>query len=328
MMPSQTWRYVGVTVGLVIPLLAVSLSPWREVAAVVLFAVLGALNAAAISAKALVHTFAGTAGIAFIAAVAPAASPTLPLLGAALVAILGAATAALVPRGLGQLGVVRIALAAHLLINPGPLTAEFGVGPGWDIAAAVALTVIIASLWVLTLTLVFFPGARAIPEHPETSTAYPMLLAALCGMFTFACLVWFPHTNAWWTVLTVALVLQPTASSTARSAAERVVGTIAGAVIAASIAAITQSTIALTVLATIAAVACVVLTVTHAPYWTYSSAVTIAVILSTFTPTTVVRGDEVRVLATLVAASAATIAVIAADRIIDHIGERREPRLS
>lgn len=308
------WRYAVGGALVLAPIGVLAFSPWRAATAVVLFAVLGALNAAVISARTVALTALSTAVIALTAVLLTATGPALPVLGTAFVAFLGYATAAIAPRGLIPVGAVRIALAAHLLVDPAALIAGYGTGRNtWLAAVLVAGTVLATSLWVLLIAGILLPGERRVPVVAQTP-AYGLMLAVVCGAFTLIALVWFRGTNMWWTVLTVALVLQPAAWATKSRAVHRIVGTAVGGVLAAVAAVLIGSSLALAVLGVVGALGCIVLTVTHAPYWSYSVAVTVAVMLLTFSPSGILEADLERLIATITGAAVSAAAMFLAER--------------
>lgn len=307
-------RLVGGGALVLVPFVAVACSPWSEFTALVLLAVIASLNGALTDRRAIVTTVGVTTAVTFLATMLTGTGPALPVLGAALIAVLGFATGVAAPHGLMSVGAVEIILAAHLLVDPHSL--EEGLGSSWSVwssALALAGVVFAASGWVLLVRLVVLPG-----EHPplrvQPSIPYGAVLAAVCGTFALICLLWFRGTNMWWTILTVALVLQPGAHDTEHRAMHRILGTFVGATLAATAAALIGSEPVLLVIGVVAASGCAVLTITRSPYWLYATAVTVAVMLVTYTPSDLLVGLGLRIACTLLAAAASVVTVVGVER--------------
>ncbi|RBY77276.1 hypothetical protein DQ238_15420 [Geodermatophilus sp. TF02-6] len=312
-------RLVVAAVLVLAPIVAVACSPWSAFTAIVLFGYLAALNAALVDERAVALTVVVTTVVAFVAVLLTGTGPALPLLGTGLIALLAFATAAVTPHGLMSVGAVQIVLAAHLLIDPRGLDAGLGPSPTvWTTSSVLAGVVFAVAGWVLLVRLAVLPGKHA-PLRVEPSIPYGTLLAVVCGLFALICLLWFRGTNMWWTVLTVALVLQPAAQDTRARAANRIVGTFVGATVAGIAVALIASETVVLVLAVVAAVACVVLTLAGSAYWLYSTAVTVSVMLLTFTPSGLLVGDVQRIVCTVVAAAASVVAVL----LVEWFGPER-----
>lgn len=305
----------AVAAGLVlVPIVAVACSPWSRLTALVLLATIAALNGALADRRAIVTTVTVTTVVTFAASLVTGVDPAVPLLGAALIAVLAFMTGVAAPHGLMSVGAVEIILAAHLLVDPHSL--DDGLGSSsvtWSGALRLAVVALAAGAWVLVIRLVVLPGSRP-PERVRPSIPYGAVLAAVCGTFALICLVWFRNTNMWWTVLTVALVLQPAARDTELRAAHRIAGTFVGATLAAIAAAMIGSESVLLVVGVAAGIACVVLTVTHAAYWLYATAVTVSVMLLTYTPSDLLVGVAARITCTLLASAASVLTVLCVER--------------
>lgn len=308
------WRLVLAAVLVLAPIVGVGCSTWNEFTALVLLGIIGALNAALVDERAIVLTGLVTAVVTFVAMLLAGTGAALPLLGTALIAALSMATAAAASHGLMSVGAVEIILAVHLLVDPSDLDAGLGSsGAAWSRALILAGVVLGACAWVFVIKLAVLPGRRA-PTRVEASIPYATLLAVVCGGFTLICLIWFRGTNMWWTVLTVALVLQPAGRSTWKRAENRIIGTFVGATVTAIAAALIPSQTALLILGVAAGIACVVFTVGPFGYWLYATAVTVTVMLLTFTPSELVGGEIERIGCTVLAAATSVGAVLLAER--------------
>lgn len=160
---------------------------------------------------------------------------------------------------------------------------------------------------------------------------YGVLLALLCGAFTLVCVLRFPGTNAWWAVLTVAVILQPTHGETRRKLRGRIVGTVLGGTVAALAVMALPGQLVSVLLGVVASLAAVVLLLAGAPYWQYSVAVTVSVILLTFERHEALAGDLERVGitvgASLVTAAAVRLATQLAPDAVLAAPDEAAPRL-
>lgn len=304
------WRVAAAAALVLGPVVAVVFTPWRGFAAVVMLTVIGALTAALVDERAVAWTAAVTALVALVSVLVTATGPAVPVLGTALIVLLGLVTSAVTPVGLAGVGVVQILLAAHLLVDPSTLDASLGPSGSTLKASLILAAVVFASgAWVFLVRLAILPGHRETAAA-ERDLPYGTLLAVLCGLFTLICLIWFKNTNMWWTVMTIALVLQPAARGTRTRATERVIGTFVGGTAVALAVAVIPATTVILVLAIAASVACVVLTVAGAAYWLYATALTVAVMLLSFNPSGMLAGDIQRILCTGVAAVVTVVAVL------------------
>ncbi len=298
---------MAVAAGLVLlPLVVVALSPWRAVTALVLLAMMPALAVSPISWRVAARAIAPIGAVAFAAMMLTASGSLLPALGTGLVVSLALWTARAAPGGTASARAVLIIIAAHLLVAPAGLLPGAASEPILVSAGTVSIVLTCSAAWIAAVTAVLLPGA-------ETSTVlladtrFAAVLATVCGGLTLLCLLWFRGTQMWWTVLTAALVLQPHLSSTVSRAAHRVGGTVLGATISAAAAAIAP-TAALVWMGLLAACACAVLSVCRAPYWTFTTAVTAAVLTLSFTGSQMLAADLERLLCTVCAAVASVAA--------------------
>lgn len=306
----RTRAVLGVLLALA-PVVTVALTPWHALTGTLLLAMLPALAAVPSGLRAVAASCLVTPVVGAVAVLA-GTSAAAPLLGTALVVGLGLATAAVTRHGLHPVGATVIMLAANLLTDPNRVIDTLGTRAApLGVAALVAALALVGSVWVLGVARLLAPPADP-PPGARPDLAYGALLATLCGAFTLACLLWFAGTNAWWTVMTVALVLRPTGDDTRGRVAGRVVGTVVGATGAAVAAIFVPDAVALLLLGVLAAVVGVGALLSSASYRVYSALVTASVVLLTYEPARVLVGDAERVVATLVAAGAVTVGVAAA----------------
>ncbi|GAA3623814.1 hypothetical protein GCM10022200_02570 [Microbacterium awajiense] len=295
------------------PLVAIALTPPAELLGP---AVLGAIATAGSIRRGApaMWRMAVSSGIITVLGVAAAATgPWLPVTGTLLVVAASLATSALPKVGLASSGGMVVTSGALLLIKPVTIPVD-AAGP-WAAAVISGLIVGGATAWIAGLLSIVIRGRDLPrPELPMPTVPYSALLAVLAGGFTFISLIAFPDSNAWWSVLTVAIILQPTYDRLWSKLAARVLGTVVGGVIAAALALVLPSTATPAALGFLALAANVVLTVKGAPYWQSASAVTVAVVMLTFDSDALIAGDLQRVLITLLAAVVTALAVAAMSR--------------
>ncbi|GAA1958805.1 FUSC family protein [Microbacterium aquimaris] len=311
-------------------LVAVVLAPLVVVAATPLTGTLGPTVLAAIAtagslrrgAPAMWRMAASSTIVALLAALIPTTGPALPVLGTALVVLTSLATSALPRVGLTSSGGMVVTIGALLVINP-VVTPADAAGP-WAAALVITLVVGATSAWIAGILSAALRG-RTLPEPdlPTPTIPYSILLAVLAGSFTLVCLLVFPDSNAWWTVLTIAIVLQPTRDRLWSKLGARLLGTLVGGGVAAILGLVLPPAIAPAILGLLALAANVVLTVRGAPYWQSATAVTITVVMLTFDRGDLLQGDLQRILFTASAAGATALAVVLLDVLP---GARSTPR--
>ena len=308
-MPRRRW-VVGLVLS-VLPMVVVGFSPWHANTGLVYAGLLPAVTSLLISPRV-------AAGVALLTPALMFAGLMLgphPWAGALLLAAVGAATGWVSRYGLATAGVfvaVQVALAtiaqptATFLLVPSPTTVQN--------ALEVAAYVLVGGMWVVvvgTLLLYDVPHQRPDPLSASDARTYAAILAVLAGSLGWIALTWLPASNSWWVLLTLFVVLQPTTEATRDRALQRTLGTIAGAAGASALALFIDSPSITAPLGAVLALATIAATFS-APYWLYTTALTMTIILTTFTPQTVDDGGWERILYTvvgaLVTASASTVA--------------------
>ncbi|OJX97962.1 MAG: hypothetical protein BGO96_13800 [Micrococcales bacterium 73-15] len=297
-----------------VPVVAVSLSPWRDATGLLVLSLLPTLTALAAGPRATTAAALATGLTGFLAVLA--AGAFAPVTGTLLVVVLAYLTATVSPRGYHAVGAATIAFAAYLLVDPSRVVEVLDAqAPRLAVAALVLATTVLAGAWALLVRAVLLRGIRLPIRTAPATLPYGVLLAALCGAFMLVCLVWFRGTNAWWAVMTVALILQPTHADTRTRLGGRLAGTMLGGTAAALVAIVLPGVGAATMLGVLAALASVVLTLAGGAYWLCTTATTISVVLLTFEPSDRLAGDLARVGITLVAAGVTAGAVWLAARL-------------
>ncbi|WP_088288249.1 FUSC family protein [Kineosporia sp. A_224] len=313
----QVGRWITGLVISALPLAAVGLSQWHANAGLVYAGILPAVTALLVDARVAAGVVLLTPALMFAGLVL---GPT-PWAGAVLLAAVGAATGWVARYGLATAGTyvaVEVALAtiaqpdATFLLVRSPTTLRNAV--------EVAAYVLVAGMWVVvvgTLLLHDIPRRRPDPVPARVAREYGAVLAVLAGGFGWAALSWLPGGNSWWVLLTLFVVLQPTTKATRDRAVQRILGTVAGAAAASVLALAIQSPRATAPLGAVLALLTLAATLS-APYWLYTTALTMTIIVTTFAPQTVEGGGRERILFTVVGAVATAAVSTAAHWLLSR----------
>lgn len=296
-----------------LPVLVTAFSPWAGATGTLVLSLLPVLGVATAGIRPMLTVAGAATATVLIALLLVQTGLLLPWLGTALVVVLALAASPLVAVGRASTGALVIVLAAHLMAVPDAASAPFrGLGP-LGVALALAALVAFATVWAIGVIALALRQVK-IPrsEVPPPTLPYTVLLAALAGAFTFVTLMWFPETNAWWSVLTVAVVLQPTGKRTLSRLAARVGGTVLGGSVALALAVALPPGL-LGLVGGLAALATAIVKLTAQPYWIYASTLTVTIVMTSFAPQQVLIGDALRVGITVGTAlvTAAVAAVVA-----------------
>lgn len=300
-----------------VPVIVLSLSAWSAATGLLVLGIVPTLSATPSGPRAMLSTAVASVSTALIAVLVANTGPWTPWLGAAVVAALSLATGALAVRGLHPVGAAAISFAAYVLVDPSSAIDVLGAAlPAWGSAALVAGGVLLGCAWVLGAVTLLLRGVRLPPAPAAATLPYGVLLAVLCGLFTLVCVLWFAGTNAWWAVMTVAVILQPTQDETRTKLRGRIAGTVLGCTVAALAVLLLPSMFVSVLLGVVAALASVVLLLSGAAYWKYSLAVTVSVMLLTFERNEVLGGDLQRIVVTVIAAAVTAAAVGVVTRLL------------
>ena len=216
-----------------LPVIVTAFSPWAGATSVLVLSLLPVLGVARGGIRSMVLASAAAAVTVLVSLLLVQTGPLLPWLGTALVVGLAVLASPLVKIGRESTGALVIVLAVYLMAVPDSASAPFASMGPLGVAVALGALVAFTTAWAsaviwLALRRVRIPAS----EVPPPTLPYTLLLAFLAGLFTFVTLMWFRETNAWWSVLTVAVVLQPTGAKLASRVLARVAGTVLGGVIA------------------------------------------------------------------------------------------------
>lgn len=308
-------RLVPATLLALAPMVALALSPWHGLVGLMVLGMLPALTAAAAGARQMLIAGSVIAATGFLAVLATGF--LLPVTGTLLVVVLALIAGGVTTKGYQPVGAGTVAFAAYIVIDSSRVEQAIG-GHISIVAAAFAVFAAVGGMcaWVLLVRVVFLRGLHVPTTPPMTTLPYGVLLAGLCGSLTLVCLIWFQGTNAWWSVLTVSLILQPTQAETRKRLNNRILGTVLGGTAAAVIVTLFPGSSATTSLGMISALLLVYFSLSHAPYWMCTTATTVTVIMLTFQPNDALSGDLERVGITLGSAAMTALAVwLAAKRM-------------
>jgi len=298
------------------PISVVAVSPWTALAGVLMLAVLPVIAVARAGTRGMLQTAAVAVAVTFLASALRETGELLPILGAALVVVLALGSSPLVAVGRESTGALLVVLAAYLMAAP-DAASELNLGlSGAGTAGLLAALVAAATLWAAGVAAVAL-RAVTLPRSdvPAATLPYTVLLALLAGVFTLVSLAWFPGSNAWWSVLTVAVVLQPTGARMRAKLLARAGGTLLGGLIALG-AALWLPADVLGIVGAVAAGATLVVKATSRPYWMYATVLTVTIVLLTFSPQDAVAGDLLRVGITLGTAFVTAIVAVVAARLM------------
>ncbi len=319
---SPVGRWVAGLVIVILPLVVVGFSPWHENTGLVYAGLLPAVTSLLISPRV-------AAGVALITPMLMFAGLMLgptPWSGALLLAGVGAAVGWVAHYGLANAGTfvaVQVALAtiaqptATFLLVSSPTTLRN--------ALEVAAYVLAAGMWAVvvgTLLLYDVPHRRPAKIPAQAARDYGVVLALLAGGFGWVALTWLPASNSWWVLLTLFVVLQPTTEATRDRAVQRTLGTVAGAAAASALALFIHSPEVTAPLGAVLALATIAATFS-APYWLYTTALTMTIIFTTFTPQSVADGGWERIIFTLVGAVGTAGASTTAHWLLTRRSRRR-----
>lgn len=323
-LPISPGRLVVLIGAVLAPLIVVAATPLSSALGANVLGVIATAGAIRRGTRAMWRMAVSSTLVALLAGLATMTGDAVPIVGTALVVIASLATSALPRYGLTASGGMVVTLAALLLIKP--LSTPVDIVGAWVGPVFVALVVGATTAWIAAVLSVALRGhTLPRPELPTPTVPYSVLLAVLAGGFTLVSLWVFPDSNAWWTVLTVAIILQPTRDRLWSKLGARVLGTLVGGAVAAGLAVILPTTIAPVTLGLIALAANVVLTVRGAAYWKSATAVTVTVVMLTFDREELLQGDVERVLFTLLAATVTGAAVVLL-RVLPSSGRAPRPR--
>ncbi|MDZ8172601.1 FUSC family protein [Microbacterium xanthum] len=313
-LPISPGRLALLVAAVLAPLVVVAATPLSSALGATVLGVIATAGSIRRGAPAMWRMAGSSAIVSLLAGWTATTGDAAPVIGTALVVLASLATSALPRHGLTASGGMVVTIAALLVIKPVSMPVDT-VG-AWAGTVLVALTVGATTAWIAAILSVALRGhALPRPELPTPTVPYSILLAVLAGGFTFVSLTVFPDSNAWWTVLTVAIILQPTRDELWSKLGARVLGTLLGGALAAVIAVLLPTAVAPAALGLVALGANVVLTVRGAPYWQSATAVTVTVVMLTFDRGELLQGDLQRILFTVLAA-ATTAAAVALLRVI------------
>ena len=225
-----------------------------------------------------------------------------PVAGAAVFGLFTGACALAAKRGLHSPVLMTPVFLSFVLVAP-PEVPGLAALPAALLTGAVLL---LGGMWATASARVLLGRPRLQSEGQALSTrttiAYAVLMAVVVGIAAWGVLAFAKDHQGAWLLLTLIIVLQPSAHDTFVRSLQRLGGTLLGAVIAlALIVAGVHSTLALVIGGIVLFAAFAVRYVLKRPYWEYVTVLTPAVILLDSPGLDAIRVTEDRVGYTLIA---------------------------
>ncbi len=309
--PVRPGRVITFAAAIVVPVLALAVSPWPTNVTLVYLGMLPPFIGLMVNGTRVALT---TSALVPVAMVAGMLLRDYPAAGALFMAAVAAAVGLSSARGWHAVGAFVGSLAGYGLIGApwvqftGPPVPAASTAAAMGAAAGIMLG---SGLWVTFAGAVSLRGLRlASPKHASRRTARYLAgsLAVLVGTGTLAALRLTPDEHVWWVVLTLFAVVQPGYMATLSRTAVRVGGTIVGIAIAAVLAALNDGQGPLLVVIGLALSAAAVAAYARLPYWVYSTLLTPAVVLMTgHSASSIIHGATQRIAFTLGVGLAATV---------------------
>lgn len=313
--PLRRW-IVGGTLCL-LPLVVTFLSPLKSDTALVYIGMLPVIVALTTGPRVALVTAVGTGLAVFIGLLLG----TNAWAAAVFMALLGLGVAWSYRYG-WQAAATYIASQGALAAVSGPhakVLNDLAVSPITD-AAVVSAYVLFGGLWVAIMGYLFLPDIPVKTKAPPSGSelrVFAIILCTVLGIGTVLLITYAPH-NGWWVLLTALVVLEPGHRRTMRRAFERSGGTIAGGIIAALVIVLTDNATLVSLLGLLAAIASAI-TYVKAPYWVFSTTLTMALVFLVMPVGQVLRGDLERVIFTVLAAIMMVVFSAVAHKIQNRI---------
>ena len=259
-------------------------------------------------------------GIAIFAAAANFGAALVhpyPLLAGLYMGLLAGASAYQARRGLHSVVTMVPLFAAFILVSPPTLVAGAG-----DLvnAALVGFVALIGGLWSLVAFRVVLgskgPSMGHVPVTPRVAVVYAVSMGVVVGTCSWGLLALSQSQQGAWLILTVIVIMQPSAHDTIVKTFRRVVGTLLGVVVAAIIGLLVPWPTVDFILAMVFVYAAFVLRFgLHRPYWEYVALLTPAVVLMGATSSGVENAAEARLVFTLIGGAMAVVVALIAREI-------------
>ncbi|WP_324100378.1 FUSC family protein, partial [Ornithinimicrobium sp.] len=234
----MTPRLLGLVALVIAPVVVLSASPWAAGGSLFFLGMLPAGVGVLISVR--VALVSGLVTAALMMGAVPFREQ--PVAGSLLMAAIGVAVGLSSTRGWHGVGSLAGPQTAFALIGaPMVALASSTVSADSSPAATVAMGAWVAAggLWI---TLLGRLAGDALPsrEPPAVPAAagryFAVALGLLAGIGAWIAMQWTTAPGAWWLLLTLFVVIQPSYAATMQRAAHRVLGTVVGAVLAAVVA--------------------------------------------------------------------------------------------
>lgn len=309
------------------PMLILSATAWSANAALFYLGMLPALIGVLISVR--VAAAGGVLTGALMMLVVPLRDE--PILGASFMAAIGAAVGFSALRGWNGVGAYAGPQTSFALIGAPTVAVASGtvaIDSSWVATTTMGGTVAAGGLWI---AFIGWLARHELPRHePHTvptlaARYFAAALAALVGVAALIAMQWATTPDAWWLILTLFVVVQPSYAATLRRSAPRVLGTVMGAAVAALVAELLEGLpVVISIMTLMVTVGAVWAKLTQ-PYWVYVTFLTPAVILPTASQTEVLLFADVQRVAFTIAAAAVAVGVLS---IGHRIVTRKQPQPS
>lgn len=312
-------RVVGSGVVAYAAVIGVALSPWPQLIGLASLGVNPVWSAIGARPRRVLVMIAVLGLSSALATATTTAGGWQPFLGVLLMCALAVYSTRLVDVGIHQAGAFILMLAAYVMVDPDHTVTHLAATMAqWQLLVLMALVPAGCALWAAMAALVLTGGNLPRPSAAMKDLPYGLLLGGICSVLLVLCLLFFPGTQAWWTILTVVCILRPSRAETRTRERYRVYGTLLGGAVAAVIGSLVPYQPVWIALGMMAIIVGTIINLDGGAYWKWSTIITFAVVLLTFSPSTVLGGDAVRVGSTLIATVATISVILLIDRWSAH----------
>lgn len=153
------------------------------------------------------------------------------------------------------------------------------------------------------------PERGLTPMSTERAAAYGATLALLAGAAGYFVSALSPGHAGAWVLLTLFVVIQPYLQDGWRKSIERAAGTVLGFAIAMVVGLLTDLEAVIFAVGLVAMIVGTWLRIKNHPYWEYTAALTVGVVMSEGASTSVISTAEQRLLATVIGVGASLLAM-------------------
>lgn len=240
-----------------------------------------------------------------------------PIAGAAFFGVLTGACAVTARRGLHSPVLMVPVFVSFFLVAPPPVPQLSAIPAALAAGAALALGGLWGSGSARALLGHRSTGRERTPVGTRAATAYGLVMGIVLGVTAWIVLNHARYHEGAWLLLTLIILLQPSAHDTVSKSVQRLGGTLLGGLIALVLILIdVSSTLALVIGGVLIFGALSLRFVLKRPYWEYVTVLTPAVILLSSSAFDRVRVAEDRVAFTLIASTVAVLLALAVKAVL------------